>query len=126
MDEHPIDALTFGEAAHVLGCPASTVRRHVLAGRLPAGDPRRHRTLARVDVEALTLQVYDHRLHRDDPESYWVTGQRAANILGVNVARPNQLVAKGFLPFEVHADGTRMFWRAQLAIVANAREARWR
>lgn len=126
MDEHPIDALTFGEAAHVLGCSASTVRRHVLAGRLPTGEPHRHRTLSRADVEALALQVYEHRRHRNDAQSYWVTGQRAADILGVNIARLKQLVAKGFLPFEVHADGTRLYRREQLAIVANARDARWR
>ncbi len=126
MDERPIDSLTYSEAAAILGCNPSTVRRYPLAGRLPTGERHRHRTLARADVEALALAVYDHRRHRNDPESYWVTSQRAADILGVNVARLNQLVAKGFLPFEVHADGTRMFRRDQLAVVANAREARWR
>lgn len=121
-----MDPVTLRQAAHILGCTPATVRRHVLAGRLPTGEPQRHRTLSRADVEALALQVYDHRRHRDDPDSYWVTGQRAADILGVNIARLNQLVAKGFLPFEVHADGTRLYRREQLAIVANAREARWR
>lgn len=77
-------------------------------------------------MEALALHVYDHRRHRHDPESYWVTSQRAADLLGVNIARLNQLAAKGFLPFEVHADGTRMYRREQLAVVANARQARWR
>ena len=43
----------------------------------------------------------------------------------MNVARLNQLVAKGFLPFEVHADGRRIYRREQLLTVANAREARW-
>lgn len=36
-----------------------------------------------------------HRRHLDDENSYWVTSKRAAEILGVNVARLNQLVAKG-------------------------------
>ncbi len=82
--------------------------------------------LSRADVEAKALRTYPHWRHKDDPESYWVTGRRAADVLGVNVARLNQLVAKGFLPFEVHADGTRMYRREQLRTVANARQARWR
>jgi hypothetical protein len=51
-----------------------------------------------------------------------VTGKRPAEILGVNVTRLNQLAVKCLLPFEVHADGTRMYRRAQLEVVANARE----
>ncbi len=47
-----------------------------------------------------------------------------AAILGVNRARLNQLAAKDFIPFEVHADGTRLYRRQQLEVVANAREAR--
>jgi hypothetical protein len=43
----------------------------------------------------------------------------------VNVARLNQLATKGFQPFELHADGSRMYRREQLEVVANAREARW-
>ena len=82
--------------------------------------------LSRADVEALALQTYKHWRHEEDGDSYWVTGRRAADVLGVNVARLNQLVAKGFLPFEVHVDGTRMYRREQLMTVANAREARWR
>ncbi len=81
--------------------------------------------LSRADVEALALRNYRHRRRRDDAKSYWVTNERAAAILGVNVARLNQLAAKGFLPFEVHADGTRLYRREQLLTVANARQARW-
>ena len=45
---------------------------------------------------------------------------------GVNVRkRLNQLVAAGFVPFEVHADGRRIYRREQMLTVANAREARW-
>jgi hypothetical protein len=42
----------------------------------------------------------------------------------VNVARLNQLAAKGFLPFASH-DGRRFYRREQLMTVANARDARW-
>jgi hypothetical protein len=41
------------------------------------------------------------------------------------VARLNQLAGKGFLPFEVHVDGTRLYRRQQLEVVSNARDARW-
>ena len=54
-------------------------------------------------------------------------GDREASrgILGVNVARLGQLFAKGFVPFVVHVDGTRLYRREQLEVVANARDARW-
>ncbi len=81
--------------------------------------------LSRADVEWLALRTYRFRRHLHDPESYWVTGHRAAAILGVNKNRLNQLAGKGYLPFAVHADGTRLYRREQLMTVANAREARW-
>lgn len=54
---------------------------------------------------------------------YLVTGRRAADVLVVGEPRLNQLVAKEFLPFEVCADGTRMYRRKQLLTVANASPA---
>lgn len=122
----PDDPLTHAQAAHVLGVTTATVRRHVLAGRLAKAAPTAHRMLSLADVEALALRTYRHRQHRHDDGSYWVTNQRAADILGVNVARLNQLASKGLVPFEVHADGTRLYRREQLMTVANARQARWR
>jgi DNA-binding transcriptional MerR regulator len=71
------------------------------------------------------MQVYCWRVHRDDVEPYWVRGQRAAEILGVNVTRLNQLASRGFLPYEVTAGGARLYRRHQLRAVAQAREARW-
>ncbi len=121
----PVDAVSYAEAADILGCTRSTVRAHVIAGRSTSGEPGKEPMLSRADVEALALRTYRHTRFKDDPKSYWVTGRRAADALGVNVARLNQLVAKGFLPFEVHADGTRMYRREQLMTVANARAARW-
>ena len=121
----PIDGITYKEAARILGVTTSTVRRHVLAGRLPQTRPVNRRMLSQAEVEALALVSYEHRRHIAEEESYWVTGRRAAAILGVNLARLNQLAAKGFLPFAVHADGTRLYRRRQLEVVANARDARW-
>jgi hypothetical protein len=54
-----------------------------------------------------------------------VTARHAKGILGVNHTRLNQLAVRGFVPFEMHADGTRLYRREQLEVVANAREARW-
>ncbi len=121
----PIDPLTLAEAGVILGCSRSTVRRHVLAGRLPAAPRYKQRTLPRTDVEALALQVYRWRLHLRDVDSYWITGKRAAAVLGVNEARLRVLAAKGFLPYETHVDGTRMYRREQIEIVAQGRQARW-
>ena len=123
----PLDPVTYAEAAHILGVTSSTVRRHILRGELPARRrPGKHRTLSRADVEAYAVSTYRYRLHIDDADSYWVTGMRAAAILGVGRQRLNQLAAAGLVPFKVHADGTRLYRRRQLKVVENARDAMWR
>ena len=58
-------------------------------------------------------------------DGYWLTGQRAAKVLDVSVAQLNILAGQGLLPFETHADGTRLYRRQQLEVVARARAARW-
>jgi hypothetical protein len=120
----PIDPVTYAEPAHIFGVTPSTVRRHVIAGRLQLGERGEHRVLSGADVEALARRLYRRRDHIADVEPYWVTGQRAAHILGVNVARLNQLANRGFLPFQTH-DGHRFYRREQLMTVTNASEARW-
>ncbi len=70
------------------------------------------------------MTLYRWRDHLGELDAYWITGQRAADVLGVNVARLNALAVKGFIPHETHADGTRLYRREQLEVVANAREAR--
>lgn len=122
----PIDGITLAEAAYILGSSTSAVRRLILAGRLSHGRRYEHRCISRSEVEALATELYDWRKHLQTPESYWLTGQRAAEVLGVNTARLKQLAARGFLPHETHHDGTRLYRREQLEVVANAREARWR
>jgi hypothetical protein len=110
----PCDPVTVDEAALILGCTRSVVMLHVSAGRLPstdlvvgtvAADEGVDHQLSRADVEALALQVYRWREHRDDVDPYWVTGTRAASILGVNVARLNQLTIRGCLPYETSPPG---------------------
>lgn len=121
----PVDGVTLDEAAHIVGCSRSTLVRHIDAGRLPAAEQHVKRRVSQADAEALALRLPSSRLAFDPDTSYWVRATAAAAILGVNVARLNQLVAKGRVPFEVHADGHRIYRRDQLLTVANAREARW-
>jgi excisionase family DNA binding protein len=121
----PVDGITLDEAAHICGCSRRTLVRHIDAGRLPAGPKHERRRVSRADAEALALQLPSSRLPFDPDTSYWVTAKGAAAILGVNASRLNQLVAAGRVPFEIHADGRRMYRREQMLTVANARDARW-
>jgi predicted site-specific integrase-resolvase len=118
----PVDAVTLLEAAGILGCSVSSVRRHVAAGRLHSGRRRyKHRALSRADVEDLAVAVYDWRGHVHDPESYWLTGQQAADVYGVNRARLGELSRADRLPYVVHRDGVRLYRRHQLFVLARAR-----
>ena len=122
----PVDGVTLAEAAHIVGCSTRTLVRHIDAGRLPAAERHLKRRVSRADAEALALQLPSSRLAFDPETSYWIGATQAAILLSVNVSRLNQLVAAGRVPFEVHADGRRMYRREQMLTVANAREARWR
>ena len=122
----PVDGVTLDEAAHIVGCSRRTLVRHIETGRLPAAERHVKRRVSRADAEALALQLPSSRLAFDPDTAYWVGATQAARLLGVNVSRLNQLVAAGRVPFEVHADGRRMYRREQVLTVANAREARWR
>jgi hypothetical protein len=101
------------------------VTEYVKAGRLRSAGRNVRRGLSRADVEALACEVYPWWDHLDDADSYWITARTARRILGVNHTRLNQLAVRGFIPFEMHADGTRLYRRAQLQVVANARDVRW-
>ncbi len=121
----PVDGVTLAEAAWIVGCSLRTLVRHMDAGRLTAAEPHTRRRVSRAHAEALALKLPSSRVVFDPDASYWLGATRAAAILGVNVSRLNQLVAAGRVPFEVHADGRRMYRREQMLTVANAREARW-
>lgn len=121
----PVDGVTLDAAAWIVGCSRRTLCRHIDAGRLPAAEPHVKRRVSRADAEALALRLPSSRLAFDPDNSYWTGATQAARLLGVNVSRLNQLVAAGRVPFEVHADGRRLYRREQLLTVANARDARW-
>jgi excisionase family DNA binding protein len=54
-----------------------------------------------------------------------VTGTEAAALLGVSHQRVNQLAVGGRLPYVTHRNGTRLYRREQLEVVAQARDAMW-
>ena len=118
--------MTLEEAASILGCSKSAARRRILAAGISSAGRYAHRSLSREAVEHLALTLYRWRQHLGEPESYWITGQEAADVLGVNVSRVRVLAAKDRIPYVLHVDGTRMYRREQLAVVAQSRDARWR
>jgi hypothetical protein len=125
VSERPVDGVGQAEAARILACHRWTVAEYVKTGRLPSAGRNVRRGLSRADVEALARELYPWWDHLDDEDSYWVTAKHAKDILSVNHTRLNQLAVRGFVPFEVHVDGTRLYRREQLEVVANARDARW-
>jgi hypothetical protein len=120
------DQVTLSEAAVILGCSISTVRRLVVTALNRMGNPRDDSSLARAAVEALATEVYSWRLHLDDANPYWLTGQRAADTLGLSRARLSQLASDNRIPFVRHQDGTRMYRRGQLEMIASSGSLRRR
>jgi hypothetical protein len=112
------DQVSLGEAAQILGCSVSTVRRLVITARTRHGGRARDGALVRANVEALATEVYSWRLHLDDADPYWLTGQRAADVLHVSRARLSQLASDKRVPFVRHQDGTRLYRRDQLEMIA--------
>lgn len=115
----PFDPVSLDEAAAILGCTPSTVRRHILAGRLTRHRGRyKHQALSRGDVEALACLIYPWWRHTGDAGSYWVTGQSAADVMGVCRSRLNQLADKDRVPYVTHRDRTRLYRRQQLEVMS--------
>lgn len=116
----PAKSVTCSEAAAILG-----LTRREVAHLVKSGDLERHhgRLLSRAEVEDLAASTYPWKRAAQQPQAapYWLTGQRAADALGVNRARLGQLADAGRLPFVRHRDGTRLYRRAQLEVIANAR-----
>ena len=113
-----LDPVSISQAAWILGCSRSTVQRMMNDGRLPAGDPYSRGRLSKADVEKVSSMVYPWRRYLRDPWSYWVTGQDAADLLGIDVSRLDQLTSAGRVPCVNHRDGTRLYRRSQLTVMA--------
>lgn len=123
VHERPGDGVPMTEAAHILGCSISTVRTYVASGRLVSAGRYARNALVRADVEELACEVYRWRQHLGDSDPYWVTGWRAAQVLGVGTARLSSLSKRSLLPYLLHHEGVRLFRHQQLAMLA--RDARW-
>lgn len=119
----PVDAVTYDEAAHILGMTVADAVAILRSTRLLGRVPAAHSILERAEVELLATETFHWKTAAEsgDEATYWVTGQRAADLLGVNRARLGQLADAGRLPFVRHQDGTRLYRRHQLEVIANAR-----
>jgi hypothetical protein len=118
----PAAEVTVEEAAHILGCSVAAVRRHQAAGRLSAAAEGGQGGLARDNVERLASEVFAWRRHSHDPHPYWVTGQQAADLLGVSRSRLGQLADARRVPHIRHQDTTRLYRRDELVALRDARE----
>ncbi|MDX6310068.1 MAG: hypothetical protein QOI06_3114 [Nocardioidaceae bacterium] len=123
-DQQPIDPVTSTEAAAILGCSVLSVQACMAAGTFAGGEQRGRRGMSRGEVEELAIHVYAWLCHRNDPNAYWVIGQRAAQTLGVDRDTLERLTAAGRLPCTRHDDGTLLYRRRDLLYIRHSREAR--
>jgi hypothetical protein len=123
-DQQPIDPVTRAEAAAILGCSVLAVQACMAAGTFAGGGGTGQWGLFRGDVEELATHVYGWLCHRNDPDAYWVIGQRATQTLGVDRDTLERLTAAGRLPCTRHDDGTLLYRRRDLLYIRHSREAR--
>jgi len=111
------DPIPVDEAARILACDEPAVPRLLRKHGWIDGEPLTHG-----DVEEVALTRW-RLAHSRWPNSYWVTRDQAAAILGVNRARVGQLVGAGLVPYERARTVRRqiVFRRDQLTVVARAR-----
>ena len=112
----PVDGISGKEAGRILGIRELSVSRLVHQGVLPKAVRGQRFGLDRADVERVALERFR------DPHSYWCTGGDAAEILGVDVTRVQQLVDQGLVPAVQHT-GRWYFRRHQLEVIASTPEA---
>jgi hypothetical protein len=105
-----VDAITRGEAAVLLGIGEDAVGRLRREGLLTKALGGRQ-LYSRSEVQALI----------EDP---WLNGVQAAAVLGVSHVRVSQLATADRIPFRLTRSGKRVYRQSQLAVVANARQAK--
>jgi excisionase family DNA binding protein len=114
----PSHFLTHPEAAEILRVRTGTVASMVHRGELTPVQPHKAAQLNRDEVERVAARRAIHR-----PNPYFVTGKEAAEILGVNRQRVDQLAADGRLPYVETgvARPRRLYRRAQIEVIASGR-----
>ncbi len=119
LDLCPAYRLTQAQAADLLGVSVARIAELVGEGRLTPVAKYAKAGLLRADVERRTLE----RWKPGDPT--WLTTTEVAEVLGVTRARVSQLAERGFIPYERHPDGRRLFRPGQVEVVARARRQRF-
>jgi hypothetical protein len=117
--------VTVGDACRILGCTRRTYARLAEAGKVPPRDGRRIPRIPRRDIEQLAMQVYPWAAQRDRVDSYWVTTDVAAALLGVEPGQVDMTLAGERVPPFDHQDGTRLYRREQVVEVSEHRARRW-
>jgi hypothetical protein len=112
----PVDGISGKEAGRILGIRELSVSRLINQGVLPKAVRGQRFGLARAEVERIALERFRA------PHSYWCTRGDAAQILGLDVTRVQQLVDQGVVPAVQHT-GHWYFRRHQLAVIASTPEA---
>ncbi len=76
-------------------------------------------------VEQLALRTRPVRALVAGPVSYWVTRRGAAGVIGVSDRQVAYLTDADRLPYVVHSNGWRLYRRAQVEVIGNARRERY-
>lgn len=119
------DGISRAKAARILVVHVATVDRLIRRGALVPARRFATAQLSRDDVEHLALATRSIRELVAGDDAYWVTRAGAAEILQRSQVRVGQLTAAGRLPYVVHNCGQRLYRRAQLEVIGNARRVRF-
>lgn len=112
-------------AALILAVHIGTVDRLIRRGVLTPGRRFATAQLPLEQVEELAMRRRPLKALTKAPTSYWVARSGAATTMGLSEARVAQLTAAGKLPYLVHHTGTRLYRRAQVEVIGNARRKRF-
>ena len=119
MTSEPIPGLSAKEAAVILDVTPRYVDRLVSDGKLPKAVRHAKAGLDRDVVEQVSLD----RMRPGRAHSYWATSREAAEVLDLTRRQVSNLAIAGQVPAVAH-QSRWYFRRSQLAVVANARDAR--
>lgn len=120
-----LDGVVRTEAASILAVHVATVDRLIRRGVVTPARRFATAQLSREQVKHLALRTRPVQALVADPVSYWVTRRGAAGMMGVSDRQVAYLTDADRLPYVVHHTGTRLYRRAQIEVVGNARWLPW-